>query len=446
MTAASAPAGSSLRTRLVVSLVVGVTLLWALAMLAAGLVVRQEVDRVFDSALQEVTQGILPLAYADILNRDADENTTQRVVSVGQRLEYISYVVRDKSGRVLLHSNEADLSLFPADLKPGFVDANQTRFYTESAVRGTIFATAVERPGHRREAILGATMAMAKPLLILVPTMIVGIWWLVNMSFRPVTRLAREIARRGGRDLSEIPASGLPREIEPVGGSVNGMLARLRRTLDSERAFTANSAHELRTPLAGALLQTQRVLADITEPTARSRLQDVETSLQRLSKVSEKLLQLAKAEGSLLVATAPQDVRPALHLVLRDFREDPRLDPEIAPEPVLAAVDIDAFAIVARNLIENALRYGKPGADVVIVLDQRGLFVRNYGPVLSQDDFARLKRRFERGANRAEGAGLGLAIVDAIARGAGCQFLLASPPAGWDDGVEMQFLFSGTKD
>jgi two-component system OmpR family sensor kinase len=104
-------------------------------------------------------------------------------------------------------------------------------------------------------------------------------------------------------------------------------------------------------------------------------------------------------------------------------------------------MDPDAFAILARNLIENALRHGDPHGRVDVVLTQdRLMSVANRGPVVAPDDLSRLTRPFERGATRAKGSGLGLAIADAIARGAGGSLELLSPMTGGTDGFEARVL------
>lgn len=430
---------ASLRRRLIVTLVTGVISLWLLGMLAAGFAIRREVNEIFDAALQEVVQGILPLAFSDILNREQDQMQSQRAPTVKRRQESISYIVRDRSGQILLQSYDADLNLFPRHLKLGFEDTDVTRLYSEEAVSNTIIATAAEKPGHRRRAILDATMSLAVPLIILVPAMLAGIWFTVDQACRRLDLLGRQIAARGGSNLTGIPDEGLPGELKPVVQAVNTLLTRLRRTLESERSFTANSAHELRTPIAGALSQAQRLLAEMPAPKAQARLVEIERSLQRLARTSERLLQLARAEGSALLGPGVQDLAPVLNLILGDFtaRDGARFEAHV--NRTVSKLDIDAFAIVARNLVENALRHGEPHKPVVVSLLNDRLSVRNAGPVLSPEQFARFSHRFEKGRHRQVGSGLGLAIVATIAEGSGGRLDMLSPIPGEADGVEMLF-------
>ena len=249
----------SLQGRLAVGLAIGVTLMWLCATLAAGLVVRHELDEAFDSAIQETAQRILPLAVMDIISRD-DPLATQRIAPVRSHEEYLTYVVRDAAGNVLLHSHDAELAVFPPVSEPGFSETATHRLYTETAVRGTIAVTVAEPLTHRRQAALDVSLALALPLLVLIPASLAGVWWWVRSSMRPVRLFRSDIETRGSGDLTPVDLMPLPAEIRPIADAVNRLMGRLRRALDAERSFAANSAHELRTPIAAALAQAQRLM------------------------------------------------------------------------------------------------------------------------------------------------------------------------------------------
>ena len=256
----------------------------------------------------------------------------------------------------------------------------------------------------------------------------------------------QEYCAEGGRgDLSPIPAGGLPSEFQPNARAVNLLLDRLRRALEAERSFTANSAHELRTPVAGALAQVQRLIVEASDEKTRSRARQVEAALQRLARLSEKLMQLARAEGGRLQAEAPVDLAPILRMLVAGMgREDGhRIELTLPDARIMASIDSDAFAILARNLIENALRHGAQDAPVQVSLSLDGVLrVVNRGPVVPADVLGRLAQPFERGPTDAHGSGLGLAIVAAIADGTGGRLDLISPAVGLPDGFEARFSMS----
>lgn len=427
-------------------------LLWLAGSLAAGLILRSEIDEVFDSALQEVAQRILPLAYSEILNSEPPaegESLIQRLPSVLPHEEQITYIVRDGEGRTLLQSHDADPAAFPALTTPGFQKVGGLRLYTEAAVQDTFFVTTAEPISHRREAVINAVGMLLWPLAVLLPLSQLGVWALVRFALRPVQAFEREIEVRGHGDLSPVDATALPRELAPVAGSVNRLIARLRRALEAERGFTASSAHELRTPVAAALAQTQRLIAEVPEGAARERARTVEVALRQLARLSEKLLQLAKAEGAGLLAETPQDLARVLGFVLDEFRDHPdataRLTITLPRAGVLLSrMDADAFAILARNLIENALKHGAADQPVVVQLTDEGVMqVTNGSTVVAPEVMARLKRPFERGGSPATGSGLGLAIAEAIATGAGTTLELFSPVPGQASGFEARIRLPG---
>ncbi|MDO9439790.1 MAG: HAMP domain-containing sensor histidine kinase [Beijerinckiaceae bacterium] len=445
MTPRALGSNTSLQRRLCIWLGAGVVACWLAGAAVAGYILQQEIDEVFDSALQEVAQRVLPLAYMELLDRDTlTEELVEptRIAPVDPHSEYITYVIRDATGRVLLQSHDANPSLLTRDLRKGFQDGPVSRQYTEAAVRESMFVTTSERPGHRGGAIFKAIQSLLWPLLLLLPLSVTATWLLVILSLRPVATFRRAIEARNETHLSPVETEALPTEIRPAAEAVNTLLGRLKRALDAERSFTGNSAHELRTPIAAALAQTQRLLADLPEGRHREQALTIEAALRRLARLSEKLLQLAKAEGGGLLASTPQDLVQALRFVLDDFRRAPggaeRLEVTTPPSgSLLSTLDMDAFAILARNLIENALKHGDDTSAVRVTLSETGDFkVTNRATRLTPEALAGLKRPFARGDTVADGSGLGLTIAAAIARGVGGELNLHSPVPGEADGFE----------
>ncbi len=138
----------SLQARLGLWLGVLLTLLWVAAASLTAILVRNEMNEVFDSALQETAQRLLPLAVVDIVGRE-EEGVTQRLAAIREHGEFFTYIVRDDRGRLLLQSHAADPSLFPAWDGTGFRQTPTHRFYNEDAVRGSIRLTIAEPLDHR---------------------------------------------------------------------------------------------------------------------------------------------------------------------------------------------------------------------------------------------------------------------------------------------------------
>ncbi|SDD84237.1 two-component system, OmpR family, sensor kinase [Cupriavidus sp. YR651] len=433
----------SLQGRLAVALVAGLAVLSLAAAAASFYVLRHEVDRMSDSALQETAQRLLPLAIMDIVRRDSDgdDDSSRRIAAVRPHDELLTYAVRDDRGRLLLRSHDADMAVFPPDLKAGFTSTASHRIYAEPSLQGTISLMIAEPLATRRHAVMEAALAVARALILFLPVGLFGVWIIVRTGLRPIRRFCGSIAARGQNDLTPLEKKELPMEVTPIADAVNDLMARLDRALAAERGFTANSAHELRTPIAAALAQTQCLMAEMPSAAMRERVQNVESALHTLSRVSERLMQLAKAENGRVLGDTPQDLRPVLELVVEDFRRVASAKPirlDLPDRPVPSWIDPDAFAIVVRNLVENALKHGAHEQPVRIALSSTGtLSVSNHGPVLPDDELERLTKPFERGATAAKGSGLGLAIVEAIVRGAGSVLTLRSPAPDWQDGLQV---------
>ena len=435
---------SSLQKRLGLGLTLGMTLLWLGATVGAWLVVQHELNEAFDSALEETAQRILPLAALEISNRE-EPRDAQHIATLKMHKEYLTYLVRDANGEILMQSHDANPKIFNKRPSEGFSTTKKYRLYGASAMRGTLFIEIAEPLGHRREAAREALFALLLPLLALIPISLLGTWVFVRISLRSMLAYRRAVEARGVGDLSAINVAQLPAEIDPLADAVNHLLERLRKALEAERSFTANSAHELRTPLAATLAQIQRLRQEAPEGPLRVRAAKIENSLRDLARLSEKLMQLAKAEGGGLLPEAPQDLIPLLAHVVDEWNHSSghRIELQLPTQAsVYSAIDPDAFGILLRNVIENALKYGAADQPINVSLTNQALLrVTNGGPTVPESALQQLTDRFVRGNNQASGSGLGLAIAKTIVQGVGASMTLTSPAKGREDGFEVSIQF-----
>lgn len=439
----------SLQRRLGLTLGLLLTVLWIGAASVTAILARHAMDEVFDSALQETAQRILPLAVADVLGRE-EEGVTQRQGEVRAHDEFLTYAVRDGQGRFVLLSHDAEPKVFPPWRDTGFSQSATHRFYNEAALQGSVRLTVAEPLAHRTAAAREIQLGLGLPLLIFLPVALVAIVLGVRASLAPLRRFRERLAARGARDLSLVPADELPAEVAPVADTLNALLGRLAAAFEAERSFAANAAHELRTPLAGAIAQAQRLQAETSDPAAQARAADIEATLKRLTRLSERLMQLARAEGGRLRLAHAADLRPVARLLTDELSRMTgagRISLVLPPGALSSDLDPDVFAILYRNLVENALRHGASGAPVQVSLSGEGvLTVANEGPVVPSDVLGRLMDRFERAGQRTDGSGLGLAIVHAIAQRIGSTLVLTSPRTGQDSGFEASLTLPIVKD
>ena len=436
------PSRASITWRLIAALTGTVVLFWLIAVGIGVYVVNKELSETFDGALQETAERLLPLVLDDLANRDhSGDPQSLEQLNKGLNREYLTYQVLDANGKVILHSHDAPPTAYEVPLEIGFHNTPRYRIYTESSADGTIFLHVADAFKNRREASRESGVALLWPLLALIPASIVAIGLVVGRSLRPIDRLRSQIATKDGGNMMPLDSETLPRELQPIARSVNLLLDRLRLALEAEREFSANSAHELRTPIAGALAQTQRLLAELPPGQSTERAARIETSLSNLGRLAEKLLQLSRAQAGIGAGEKPIDLIDVIETVIGDYDRDTGTAGRVlleddTKERLIRNIDIDAFAIVMRNLIENALIHGPVDDEVTVRVDDSTVRVVNGGTVLSQEELAGLKKRFWRGKTKAAGSGLGLSIVERIVNQIGGRVDLLSPATGRPDGFE----------
>lgn len=334
---------------------------------------------------------------------------------------------------------------------PGFadlsVDGRQWRVFSLAAGRRVI---QVAQPlATRRELAAEAAVRSLAPLLAAVPLVALAVWWLVGVSLAPLQSVAGAVRRRDAESLEPVPAAGLPAEVAPLVAALNALLARLRLAFDSQRAFVADAAHELRSPLTALKLQVE-LLRRAPDDAARAQASaGLAAGVERSRHLVEQLLTLARAEpGGAAMTSEAVDLAEATRQAAADCvplaaecGSELELD---ATQPVAVRGDAAALRILARNLIDNAVRHAGRGGRVQARVTPRPgdgalLQVDDSGPGIAAAERGRVFDRFyRRSADAGSGSGLGLAIVRAIADRHRATITLGDAPLG---GLRVQVAF-----
>lgn len=281
---------------------------------------------------------------------------------------------------------------------------------------------------------------MLAPLLLLACVLSVLVYGGISRGLQPLTRLQAQLGDRHNQalsDVSPIEMTEAPQEVHALAGAVNHLLSAVRRSLGQEKRFLNDAAHQLRTPLAGLISQTELALAENDPQALRARLDKVLSGAQRSAHLVQQLLSLARNEVE--VKLQPLDVASLAREVARDW----------TPRALKAGIDLgyegadrlmlsgQAFLLreALNNLIDNALMYAGAGSEVTLSVQSQGaqvvLEVADNGPGLSEQDFPHVFERFWRASDVPGGCGLGLAIVAEIAqRHGGHAQVLAARPRG----------------
>jgi two-component system OmpR family sensor kinase len=291
-----------------------------------------------------------------------------------------------------------------------------------------------------------------KPFALLLPVLGLVIWFAVGNALVPLQRLTQQLKARRVNALDPLRAASLPDEVQPLVEALNDLLARLRGALERERAFVADAAHELRTPLTALDLQ-MGMLARASDETERgAAMSTLSSGVQRAIRLVEQMLALARQEPRPDSQRAPlrlDDLAREIVAELVPLADAGRIDLGVAAaQPATVVADADALRTLLRNLVDNAVRYSPPGgrvdvsvaAPVVSSASGARLTVTDDGPGIAPAERSRVLDRFyRRPGTEPPGSGLGLAIVKAIADAHGATVALADGPGGKGLAVTVSF-------
>ena len=433
-------AGSVTRT-LARSLLVGLTLLWLAGVIGSAIVLKRLIDEKSDDELRESAGILLSLVkYTDDLLVTAAVlgGTDSKSVAGATPHERLVYQVRDASGRVHLRSQNAPPELIDVPLQNGFADVADWRVVTVSDPENRHFVQLADPLAERREALMTSLLWLTVPLAVLLAFAAFIVFRASRSLVQQVERTAGAVSRQDPQALGLLPLDDVVTEMRPAVEATNRLLLRVADALESERSFTYNSAHEIRTPIAAALAQAQLLAAMADETPLKKPADDLAGALSRLGRLAERLLALARAEGAAPLADEWVDLAQVVRLTVEEFDGNPWLHGRrIVGDASAARVrgDLDAIGLAVRNLVENALVHGAGGTVIRLVSrrtsDGAILAVIDDGPGAAHAEVASLSKRFARGSGAGgSGAGLGLSIVDTLARRMGASLLLRSPLDG----------------
>jgi two-component system OmpR family sensor kinase/two-component system sensor histidine kinase QseC len=421
---------TSIRVRLLLSLMA----MLALAALLIGAVtyrsVLAETEALFDYQLRQMALTL----------RDQGEIAPDQVGTLtDEQLDFVVQIWTADGRSIYASRRHPDL---PARALLGFADvkAGAQVWRTFSvATRDKVIQVAQPLQIRARLAANAALRSVA-PLLAIAPLLGLGIWWLAARALAPLQRVAAGVRQRDEQSLAPLPTGGLPDEVEPLVRALNALLERLGASLDGQRAFVADAAHELRSPLTALKLQLQ-LLRRAPDDAARAEAVDaLGAGIERAARLVEQLLTLARSEPG-----APRGAFETIDLgaLVRDAVAATQA--YAASRGSVLACDIEpgcrvegdrsALGALARHLVDTAVRYSPAGSRIEVGVGRDGdrirLRVDDPGPGIPPADRDRVFDRFyRRSAGDEDGTGLGLAIVRSVAERHGAELTLDDAPAG----------------
>jgi two-component system sensor histidine kinase QseC len=276
-----------------------------------------------------------------------------------------------------------------------------------------------------RNGILWAVLrSVLTPMLFALPLLVLGVWWAVHQGVRPMRALGRTLAQRQPQALEPIALRAAPSEMAPMLEALNGLFQRIARLMASERRFTADAAHELRTPIAAIRAQAQVALASTDDAERAHALNSTLQGCDRAARLVEQLLTLSRLEAGSEPALSSLDLGAVVREVVADVAPLALAKGQTVEVEAAQGCRVDAEAtllsILVRNLVDNAIRYSPSGARVKVSIRNAAasseLTVEDSGPGMNAADIERLGERFFRVVGTAEsGSGLGWSIARRIA-------------------------------
>ncbi len=413
----------SLQARLLAMMMALLTVVWLGAALMTWVDARHELDELLDGHL---AQAAALLVVQQV--RVDDDSDVEDAPSLHKYAPRVTFQVFQK-GQLMTRSANAQVEPLSA-FKRGFStvilkDGAEWRVFGTHDAENDIQVFVGEQTEARSDIVWVVLRNMLVPLVLALPLLALLPWWAVRQGLAPLRQLSRQLGQRKPQDLEPVAPDDMPVEMKPLVDALNALLERIARMLAFERRFTADAAHELRTPIAAIRAQAQVAMGSGADTAQRQHaLQATLNGCDRATRLVEQLLMLARLEAAPLTPASPVDLRALVRRIAADLapqalnrRQDLELE---APAPCAVACDEVLMSVLVRNLIDNALRYSPDGARVCVRVGseagQAVLQVDDSGPGMSKPEMARLGERFFRVLGHAQpGSGLGWSIIRRIA-------------------------------
>lgn len=411
----------SLKQRLLMLVLGVVMLVWIGAAAFTYYDAHHELNEVLDAHLAQASTLLVAQSVHEL-----DDDEDEHAPLLHKYSRQVAFQVWEDGDELKLHSANAPSVPLGKETQ-GFsntvIDGQQWRVFSTWDRSGELLIHVAEHADMRYELASEITGNLLLPLLLTLPLLAMLLWWVVAASLRPLVSLTQAVASRQPDNLAPLDVVA-PREVMPLIERLNHLFARTGKLIENERRFTADAAHELRTPVAAIKAQVQVAQGAVEAAERKRALGNAITGCNRATHLIEQLLTLARLENATTAALQPCQLRALAAEVMAD----------IAPAAVEAGVGLELLdgeevsvnglpallQVMLRNLLDNAVRYTPAGTQVEVAVGRREgkpyLRVSDNGPGLPAEELAKITQRFYRAlGTSASGSGLGLSIVQRIA-------------------------------
>ncbi len=412
----------SLKQRLLALALTTVVMVWVAAVTVTYFDARKELNDVMDAHLAQA--AILLVAQS---SHELDEIETEHVTSPHKYSPRIAFQVWEGGKKLRIHSVNAPAQPLAArdqGFSDSVINGQGWRVYSSWDSSGEYLIHVAERADVRDELARTIARNLLQPVLISLPLLAILLWVAVARGLRPLVKLTREVEQREPDNLAPLDAGAVPREVVPLVERLNRLFTRIAASIQKERRFTADAAHELRTPVAAIKAQAQVARAASGETERTHALDNAILGCDRAAHLIEQLLTLSRVDtldvgvaepcllrsiaAEVIAALAPAALEKSVRLEL------------LADDEVTVRGNPALLRVLLRNLLDNSVKHTAPGTTVrVSITHEAGaicLSVNDDGPGIPEQEREKVSERFYRPlGTRASGSGLGLSIVKRIA-------------------------------
>jgi|WetSurMetagenome_2_1015567.scaffolds.fasta_scaffold06049_7 two-component system, OmpR family, sensor histidine kinase QseC len=442
---------TSLKSRLLVLLITLITCGWLLIAFYVHQETKHEISELFDANLAQSANVIYQLLAHEILEHHHLKSLSEPKPIIYFKVHYdrkVAFLIRDLKGNLIAKSTHAPLFSIPQTEQPAIyqdiqvpplspvpqikqpaiyqdvqIDKYWWRVFTLKTPYGIL--QVAERKDIRGELIKEIIWQMLRILLWSLPFLTILTYVSIRHGLKPLQRIANDIAQRSPEQLQLIDNKDIPLEIKSLVDTLNNLFQRLNQTFENERRFTADAAHELRTPLAGLKLQAEIALQNPNNELRSQALQNILIGVEQAHHLVVQLLTLARIDGDQHLEMKTIDLKAIVEKIIKmsisqaiEKQQDFGLtmltnDTQIQGNP-------EALEILLRNLVDNALRYTPDNGEITISIErleskQLCLKVKDNGDGIPQEKISKIFERFYRGEHQhIQGSGLGLSIVKRV--------------------------------
>ncbi|MFZ5522596.1 MAG: ATP-binding protein [Pseudomonadota bacterium] len=413
---------ASLKQRLLALVLIVISLIWLGTAAFTYLDAREEFDELLDGHLAQDAALLAVQASHEI-----DELETEHAPLLHKYARRVAFQIWEKGRQLRLHSANAPQQPL-ANKERGFsdstIDGIRWRVFSTWDESGVYLIHVAERTDVRKELAQDIAGNLLQPLLFSLPLLAILLWVAVARGLKPLVALTREVEQRAPENLAELDASSAPREVMPLIDRLNRLFARIAASMQKERRFTADAAHELRTPVAAIKAQAQVAQAASGKEERMHALDNAILGCDRATHLIEQLLTLSRVDTLESGVTEPCPLRDIAAEVIASLapaalEKDVRLELQ-ADDEIFIRGNPALLRVLLRNLLDNSIRHTASGTTVqVSIASEAGkvfLSVSDDGPGIPEQELEKVSERFYRPlGTQASGSGLGLSIVKRIA-------------------------------